>query len=120
LITFAYIKIFIENKVIHKFKNSTSFLLLLVFLLPSVVKFEHHHEHIECKAKNEKHYHVLHDKCVICDFEFSIFIADIWDIDFQKEKPLGYFSNHYDPAYFPNLSQYSFLLRAPPLFTMSI
>lgn len=105
---------------IRKFKNITSLLLLLVFLLPSIVKLEHHHEHFEGKAINEKHYHVLHDKCVICNFEFSVFLSDIGDIDFQKEGLLEYFCNNYDSVYFSNLSQFSFLLRAPPLLTNNI
>lgn len=105
---------------IRRFKNITSIFLLLVFLLPSIVKLEHHHEHFECKAINEKHYHVLHDKCVICNFEFSVFLSNTGDIDFQKENPLEYFCNNYDSVYFSNLSQFSFLLRAPPILTNSI
>ncbi len=105
---------------IRKFKNITPIFLLLVFLLPSIVKLEHHHQDFECKTVNEKYYHVHHDKCVICNFEFSVFLSGSGDIDFQKENPLEYFCNNYDSVYFSNLSQFSFLLRAPPELTINI
>jgi len=99
---------------IRKFKNITSLLLLLVFLLPSIVKLEHHHEHFKCTTKNEKHYHVFHDRCGICNFEFSVFFPSIENIVLQKENPLDSYSNNYNSRYNSNLSQFSFLLRAPP------
>jgi hypothetical protein len=105
---------------IRKFKNITSLLLLLVFLLPSIVKLEHHHVLLVSKATNGKHLQIQHDKCVICNFEFSVFLSGTGDIDYQKEKPLEYFCNNYDSEYFSNLSQFSFLLRAPPILTNNI
>lgn len=103
-----------------KIKNITSLLLLVVFLFPSIVKLEHHHEHFKCKAKNEKHYHVYHEKCAICSFEFSIFSSDIKNVDFQKEQPLSKYCNNYNSVNYSTLSNYSFLLRAPPIFTKRI
>jgi len=99
---------------IRKFKNIASLLLLLVFLLPSIVKLEHHHEHFECKAKNEKHYHVLHEKCAVCNFEFSVFSSDFENIVLSKEQPLDKYCNNYKSVNYSTLSKYSFLLRAPP------
>jgi wobble nucleotide-excising tRNase len=99
----------------RRFKNITSLLLLLVFLLPSIVKLEHHHEHFECKAKNEKHYHSLHERCVICDFEFSVFLSRSENIDLQKENPLDNYSNNYKSRYYSNLFLFSFSLRGPPV-----
>lgn len=100
---------------IRKFKNITSLLLLLVFLLPSIVKVEHHHEQVECKAKNEKHFHVLHEKCVICNFEFSVFLSSSENVESQKGNPLDNYSNNYNSQYHSNLSQFSFSLRGPPV-----
>ena len=100
---------------IRRFKNITSLLLLLVFLLPSIVKLEHHHEHFECKAKNEKHYHSLHERCVICNFEFSVFLSKSENIDLQKEDPLDNYSNNYNSRYYSKLSLFSFSLRGPPV-----
>jgi hypothetical protein len=93
---------------------------MLVFLLPLIVKAEHHHERSESKAKNENHHYILKDKCVICNYEFSVFRPNIGDIAFQKENQSEHFCNNYDSAYFSNLSRLSFLLRAPPMLTNRI
>ena len=98
----------------RKFKNIVSLLFLIGFLLPSVVKFEHHHQHFECKAKNDKHFHEFHEKCSICNFEFAVFLSDIGNITLQKENPADRYCNDYISLNNYNLSQYSFLLRAPP------
>jgi wobble nucleotide-excising tRNase len=98
----------------RKFKNIASILFLLVFLIPSIVKLEHHHEHFECKAKNEKHYHILLEKCAVCNFEFSIFSSDFENIVLTKEQPVDKYCNNYRSANYSTLSKYSFLLRAPP------
>jgi len=98
----------------RKFKNIVSLLFLIGFLLPSVVKFEHHHQRFECKAKNDKHFHEFHEKCSICNFEFTEFLSVIENTDIQKENPIDCYSNKYISLYNYNLSRYSFLLRAPP------
>jgi hypothetical protein len=103
---------------VRKFRNIVSLLLLSFFLIPSIVKLEHHHENIGGKAKNEKHYPSLHDRCVICNFEFSVFLSCSVEIDFQKDTTLFYFCNNYDSVYISNPSQFSFLLRAPPKITI--
>ena len=100
---------------IRNFKNSIIYLVLLVFLLPTIVKFEHHHEHFVCHAKNEKHYHVAVDKCEICNFEFSISMPGIESSDLQTETPLDSYTNRYNFLSSLDFSQYSFLLRAPPI-----
>ena len=99
---------------IRKLKKITSILLLLVFLLPSIVKIEHQHEHFICKAKNEKHFHVFHEKCYICNFEFSVFSSDIEHNDLIKGKPFDNYRNNYLSVNDPLYSKFSFLLRAPP------
>jgi hypothetical protein len=106
--------------VIRKFKNIASLLLLLVFLFPTTVIMEHHHEHFECKAKNEKHYHEFHEKCAVCNFDFSVFSPVYKDIISQKNNPLSHYSNNYISLYYSRLSDYSFLLRAPPVYTSII
>jgi hypothetical protein len=100
---------------IRKFNNIISLLLLLVFLLPSIVKVEHHHEQFECKAQNEKHFHILHERCVICNFEFSVFLSRSENVDYQKEDPLDNYSNNYNSQFYSNPSQFSFSLRGPPV-----
>jgi hypothetical protein len=99
---------------IRKFKNIASLFLLLVFLLPSIVKLEHHHKHFECKAKNEKHFHEFHNKCAVCSFEFSVFSSAFGNIVLPKEQPVAKYCNNYRSVNYYTLSKYSFLLRAPP------
>lgn len=88
--------------------------MLAVFLWPSVVKLEHHHDHCEehscCGASVEKE----HEKCEICTFEFSVFTDEAEDPIFADERILTV-------GLVPNLVRkcadhdgYIFLLRAPP------
>jgi len=102
---------------IRKFKNIFSLLLLLVFLFPTIVIIEHHHEQNTCNTTNEKQYNVFQEKCGICSFEFSVFSSYNENIDFLKEKPLDHYSNNYNSLFYSSLSDYSFLLRAPPVYT---
>ena len=99
---------------IRKFKNIVSLLLLSVILLPSIVKLEHHHHHVVYKLINDKNSHGFQDKCPICNFEFSVFISSVDNADLQKENPIDSYRNNYNSRYNYNLSQFSFLLRAPP------
>ncbi len=59
-------------KNILKYKRLISLLLVTIFISPTIVKFEHHHDHFSCNAKNEKHFHAHHEKCFICKFDFSL------------------------------------------------
>jgi hypothetical protein len=98
----------------RKLNNITSLLLLLVFLLPSIIKLEHSHDHFECKSINEKNTHVLHHRCVICDFEFSVFLSNSENVGLEKENPLDNYFNNYNSRFYSNFTQLSFFLRAPP------
>jgi len=95
-------------------KYITSFLLLLVFLIPTVVKLEHNHENFKCKAKNKKHYHTYHKPCDICSIEFSIFNSNLENDVLKKKRPADKYNNIYRSANYTTLTEYSFLLRAPP------
>jgi hypothetical protein len=103
------------NRMARKLKIIISVFFLLVFLLPSLVKLEHQHDDFKCKAINEKHIHVQHEKCGVCNFEFSVFLSDFAKIDFQKETYLEFFCDNYDSVNFADPSQYSFSLRGPPV-----
>jgi len=95
-------------------KKITSLFLLVAFLMPSVVKLEHHHENFICKTKKEKRFHVFHENCNICNFEFSIFTSTDEIIEPTKEETLVGYINNYCSAYYYNFSAFSFSLRAPP------
>jgi hypothetical protein len=97
-----------------KRKNIVSVYLLLVFLLPSVVKFEHHHEHKFIKVTYDKQYDVLHEECPICSFEFSAFLFAIKKVEIQKVNPSDSYFNNYKSVYHSSLLHSIFLLRSPP------
>jgi hypothetical protein len=97
-----------------KLKKIISLVLLLVLLLPSIVKLEHNHNHIGLKAINENDNRSLHNKCLICNFEFSIFIPNIEETYLQNENAIDSYSDKYISGYYSDFSQFSFLLRAPP------
>lgn len=100
---------------IAKFKNIISLLLLLVFFLPTIIKLDHHHQHLTSHSQNEKRFNVFQDKCVICNFEFSVFLSATENIELQNENPGDSYNNNYKSLSICNLSQYSFALRAPPV-----
>jgi len=97
------------------FRHISSALLVLLFMTPTVVKLEHHHEHFVCHARGEKHLHEQHEQCAVCNFEFSLF----------EDSPNNIFtckSQSYLPEYNSSCvsvarqtPRYSFQLRAPPL-----
>ena len=98
-----------------KLKNIASLLLFLTFLLPSIVKLEHHHNQGKSIPTDEKQNHVFRDNCPICNFEFSVFLNSIENIEYQKDIPCDNYCNTYNSRYNSNFSQFSFSLRAPPL-----
>jgi len=97
-----------------KFKHITSLFLLLVFLLPSVVKSEHHHKHTEFKTNKGNHFHKLHVKCPICNYEFSVFSSETVNNVFSENHPVAQYCNNYRSFNYVSFLKYSFLLRAPP------
>jgi len=98
-----------------KLKKYFALALLFVFLFPTIIKLgHHHHEGFVCKAKTEKHFHTTHENCTICTFEFSLFSTNYNPISFAKEHVTITFNNSYTSINFSDLSDYSFLLRAPP------
>jgi len=96
------------------FRKIVSILMLVAFLMPSIVKVEHHHQHLICKAKNEKHLHVYQDKCEVCSFEFSVFASETLLVDLQNDKPLACYIDNYRSKYHFTYPKFSFQLRAPP------
>ena len=84
----------------------------MVFMMPSIVKIEHHHKHLI--SETQTGYPVFTEKCAICNFEFSFFISDIGCPDLPKENPSISYFNNYDSVYHSNFSKFSFSLRAPP------
>lgn len=98
----------------RKLKNTASILLLIVFLFPTIIKLEHHHEHFECNTKHTKHLHENHEKCDVCNFEFSLFSIEAYKIDFEINQLFTEYHNDYISVCFSENAVSFFLLRAPP------
>ena len=105
---------------IKKLKNIFSLLLLVVLFAPSIVKLGHHHEKFFCNAKSEKHFHNAHEKCIACNFEFSVFLTEKNNIVPAKNELIDSYKDFFKSSQCNNLSNYSFKLRGPPDFTNSI
>ncbi|NOY49234.1 MAG: hypothetical protein GXO88_01500 [Chlorobi bacterium] len=100
---------------INKLRDIVYLMLLSVFLLPSIVKIEHHHDSFMCKAKSDKHFHVYHGLCTVCNFEFSVFSASSDIVVESKAEVADKYNFSYKSTHSFSFADYSFLLRAPPL-----
>ena len=99
----------------RKMKVIASVVLLIVFLIPSIAKIQHHHKYSTCNAINEKPAACIRDNCPICNFEFSVFIPSIINIEFQNNIYSDNFCNHYNSPNNSRIPEYTFSLRGPPL-----
>ena len=103
-----------------KLKNIISLLIVLLLTTTSIIKLEHHHKHIESSSKTESKGQQFHEKCFICNFEFSVYsLAEIVILSTSTEFKDTY-NKQYSRFYHSIYSNYSFLLRTPPLSTNSI
>jgi hypothetical protein len=103
---------------IEKLRKISFFMLVLVFLAPSIVKLGHHHKEFYCNAKNEKHFHNYHQKCDICQFEFSVLKTENSHLISKNELPPDSYTNQYSSILNTFFAEYSFSLRAPPFYTI--
>jgi len=97
-------------------KNISVFALFWVFLFPIAIKSIHYHIQIfACNSKTEKHIHQHHEKCIVCDYEISVFT------DFKKNYQLfvssanDTYSNNYKQDCYLKSDFLFALFRAPPL-----
>jgi hypothetical protein len=98
-------------------QNILIFIVLGIFVFPITVKSIHYHgEVFICKAKTEKHFHKLHDKCSVCNYEFSLFSKNHNNRTFYKDQIIDGYINHYQSSYYFKSAYLAFLLRAPPFF----
>jgi hypothetical protein len=77
----------------------------------------HHHDHFIYSAKNEKYFHEYHEKCPIHSFELSFFTVEKHIQTTQKHFYHVEPNDNYNFVFCCNNLKYSFLLRAPPIFT---
>ena len=105
---------------IQKLKNVVSALVVVMLFLPSIIRLEHHHEHFDYPVKSGKLFHLFHEKCTACDFEYSVYLSETIEIVIAKANYIDAYKNCYAPFLYSNLSNYSFSLRAPPAITNNI
>ncbi len=107
-----------------KFRNIIALILVFVFMTPATVKFFdglfHQHDHFHCTVKNEVHFHEYHEKCPIPNYKLSFFSVEEHIQAVQKYFFLAEVVDNYTFLHHCNNSKYSFLLRAPPIFTNKI
>lgn len=100
------------NKV---FKIFVSLFLMVAFLMPSIVKLEHHHEHDICNDHHEVNVHKYQEKCDVCSFEFSLFSTDNIDVVFEREIMTDGYNDNHKSAHYSKFLNFTFQLRAPPI-----
>jgi hypothetical protein len=106
---------------IQKLKNTVSILVVVMLFLPSIIKIEHHHDHFDYPVKSGKFFHHAHEKCPVCSFEYPVFLSEnIHPAIAKAELLTDTYNNCYTHCHFSDLSNYSFSLRAPPLFINNI
>ena len=99
-----------------KIRSVLSLWMAFILLLPAFIKAGHHHETFIYSLADGKIIHETHEKCAVCNFEFSVFQA--WDskVVFEKNEITANFICLSVGFHFSDLSRYTFLLRAPPGF----
>ena len=99
----------------EKLKNIISLTLVFIFLTPLTIKLLdglfHHHDHFQCTAKNEKHFHEHHEKCPIPSFELSFFSVEKHFQTTQKHIYCVEYIDNYSFVYCCKKLEYSFLLK---------
>jgi len=100
-------------------KHIVSIFLVMILLMPTVIKLEHHHDHHCNHDQKDKSTTFFNDKCFICDFQFSTFVSKDFVpylISFDYTELHAYL---HTPFQYLNNSKYSFLLRAPPVLHLA-
>ena len=98
-----------------KFKNSISLFLMVLFFIPSVIKMEHHHDYFKNKINTESHSSDIQKQCPICKFELPAFSSSLEKNRLQMEVPSSRSCNNYCSIFYSIHSEFSFLLRGPPV-----
>jgi len=101
---------------IYRFKHIFSIVLLLVFLTPIAVQLFHNkHNHLHFEIKKEKQINLKHEKCKICNFNFSIFSKKHEPTTFHKISVIFSIKNIYKSIFLIKSSFINYSLRAPPI-----
>jgi hypothetical protein len=96
-------------------KNIVIFLHLALFLSPGVIKIFHEHSSHVHELNASRNNPVLNGKCLVCDFEISIFNTQVQVNPSQK---ITYFQKELilcSDNFISNPSRLTQSLRAPPI-----
>jgi hypothetical protein len=104
-----------------KRKHIIAISLVIIFLSPMTIKLLdglfHHHDHFICTAIHELHFHEHHHKCPVPGFELSFYSLNNLKPQTDKTFYCDRIFISYISGYYNSKLKYSFLLRAPPVFT---
>ena len=100
-------------------RHIVSMMLVLILLVPAAVKLQHHHDRPVSHDSEDRSPTTISHKCLICDFQFSTFLV--------RKQPVAPVCTDYAESVvckptlrpFTSGEGYSFLLRAPPAFTLA-
>ena len=98
---------------VRKLKAIVALSLIAVLFWPSIIKLDHHHFYIPVPDTGEQ-LTIVHEKCSVCSFEFSIFISDNGVKGPERAEFICERYNFVIPRHFPFTPRYTFFLRAPP------
>lgn len=98
-----------------KYRHIIAWAFLLAFLLPSAIKMEHHHDRVAGRAESADRSAEFHEKCAVCDFEFSLFSVASSYIPQSVALILDGYVAKCIACIYVNPLEYSFSLRAPPM-----
>jgi hypothetical protein len=97
-------------------RNLSSILLLALLLWPSIVKLVHHPENLIFNNQSGIRLDAFHEKCIVCEFEFSVFTSSPGIVELLKIEHQDCYRLTYQSESFSCDSQFFFSLRAPPFY----
>lgn len=100
-------------------KHIVSIILVMILLMPTVIKLEHHHDHHCNHDHDNRSITLFEEKCFICDFQFSTFISNEFIPYTVRFDYAELSTNQHTSFQYLNNCKYSFLLRAPPVLHLA-
>jgi hypothetical protein len=95
-------------------KITGALLILFIFMVPTIIKDLHHHEHSGSNDVNKINVHEYQHRCVICNFEFSIYTQSEEKSTSSLTIINGRYINIDVSAVFIPRPVFPYSLRAPP------
>lgn len=103
------------------YKKYIALIFIVAFTFPVIIKathfLYHHHEHYNptCNHSHKQDVGKKHEKCLICEFEFTEFVEKTDKINISNPEYFTEIKRVFRLNIFIVSPAYSFLLRAPPV-----